>query len=394
MTPLPSRYQNLDRARRVHGDRVERVGAYLWKTDPLADAAVSALAAHPRREGNALVQVALERGSAALDPSAPRALRALVEAAEDVPAWVDWAACDRGGALLMRSGALGGAVLGARSLVLGYASPAGNKPLVLSGRLTEQATRRLDETSRFVQAVSRPGGMRPYADGWRITLKVRLIHAQVRRMILATGRWDAAALGAPINQHDMAATTLLFGVILVDGLRKLGMDVLPEQAESYAHLWRWVGRVIGVDDGILPASETDGTKLADLVATTMGPPDDDSRALTKALFDAAFERARTPAEVEAARRRVAFGHLLCRELVGDAMADQLEVPRLAYRHAALPVLRRIVRSTSALSRRVPFAERRAERAGARYWDHVVEVGLAHATYDFSMPDRLARGERA
>ena len=87
-----------------------------------------------------------------------------------------------------------------RSLVLGYASPAGNKPLMLSGRLKEQALKRLNETARFVQAVCRPGGMRPLADGWQITVKVRLIHAQVRRMILKSGKWDEGAWGAPVNQ--------------------------------------------------------------------------------------------------------------------------------------------------------------------------------------------------
>src|SRR5262249_52906161 len=136
--------------------------------------------------------------------SAPAAVRQLIEEATHVPAWVDWPTCDRGGELLLRAGPLGGAVLGTRSLVLGYASPGGNRPLVFSGRLTEQAGRRLNETARFVQAVCRPGGMRPFADGWQITLKVRLIHAQVRKMLLASPRWSSADWGLPINQHDLA----------------------------------------------------------------------------------------------------------------------------------------------------------------------------------------------
>src|SRR5436190_2004130 len=83
-----------------------------------------------------------------------------------------------------RRGLLGGLVLGARSLIYGYASPAGNKPLVLSGRLREAAAPRLHETSKFVSAIVRPGGLRPGGEGWRISVRVRLMHAQVRRMIL------------------------------------------------------------------------------------------------------------------------------------------------------------------------------------------------------------------
>jgi hypothetical protein len=37
--------------------------------------------------------------------------------------------------VFLRPGLLGGLVLGLRSLVYGYAAPAGNKPLVFSGRL-------------------------------------------------------------------------------------------------------------------------------------------------------------------------------------------------------------------------------------------------------------------
>lgn len=288
----------------------------------------------------------------------------------------------------MRSGPLGGAVLGARSLVLGYASPGGNKPLVFSGRLKEQAARRLNETARFVQAVCRPGGMRPFADGWQITLKVRLIHAQVRKMILSSGRWNGEAWGVPVNQHDLAGTTLLFSVSIIDGLRRLGMRVSADDAEAYVHLWRWTGRTIGVDADLLPTSEPDAMRLAELIAMTMGEPDQDSRDLTRALFDAAFEGRYGQAEIREARRSVMLGRVICRELVGDDLADKLDVPRLPMRHA-MPMIRRFVGAVERVSRAVPFGERGAIAVGTRYWDRVVELGFPGATYEFPLPKSLA-----
>src|SRR5688572_26978275 len=243
---FPSRYSNLDAARRRFGDRVDRLGRYFAVADDAADAVIEAIDQMPKGEGYRLFERGIAQGARSI-PEAPASMRDLIAEAEHVPVWVDWETCDRGGALLMRAGPLGGAVLGARSLVLGYASPGGNKPLVFSGRLKEQANRRLNETARFVQAVSRAGGMRPFADGWQITLKVRLIHAQVRRMILKSGRWDDSAWGHPVNQHDMVGTVLLFSVAIIDGLRKLGMHIEHEEAERYVHLLRWVGRLIGVD---------------------------------------------------------------------------------------------------------------------------------------------------
>ena len=386
MTDFPSRFVNLSAARLRFGDRVDRLGHFLTKVDEPADRVVDAIEYLPRGEGWRLFEQGLRGGSRAI-PGAPAAMRDLLDVVAEIPAWVDWPTCDRGGEMLMRVGVLGGAVLGSQSLVLGYASPAGNKPLVLSGRLKEQALKRLNETARFVQAVCRPGGMRPFADGWQITVKVRLIHAQVRRMILRSGKWDDSAWGAPINQHDMAGTTLLFSIAIMDGLRKLGVRIDSEEGERYIHLWRWVGRVIGVDHALLPVSEQDARRLADLIAATMAPPDQDSRDLTKALFDAAWEGAVTPKQRRDAARRILFGTTLCRALVGDEMADQLHVPRNTFRYA-MPMVRRLVGGVERFTRAVPFAERSAIAAGSHYWDRVVEIGLQGATYEFALPSAL------
>jgi hypothetical protein len=389
---FPRRYVNLDAARRRFGDQVDRLGRHLWTSDEPADRAIDAMAAMDAAGGKRGVGFrAFEQGlrGERLPAGTPAALRDLLDEALHVPAWVDWETCDRGGALLMRAGALGGAVLGTRSLVLGYASPGGNKPLVFSGRLTEQAARRLNETARFVQAVCRPGGMRPFADGWQITLKVRLIHAQVRKMILASGRWDAAAWGLPINQHDLAGTTLLFSASIIDGLRKLGMRIPGSEAESYIHLWRWAGRTIGVSPEVQPASEPEAMRLADLIGATMGEPDDDSRALTRALFEAALKGAKTPDAKREARRKILIGRLVCRELIGDELADKLDIPRpeLPYVYA-VPVVKRIVAGMERLTRVVPFGGRTAVAVGSRYWDRVVEIGLRGGTYEFPLPKSL------
>ena len=383
--PFPTRYANVEAARKRFGDRVDRLGRHLWDSDDLADRVIDAMDEMGKGEGWRLFGRAL-RGERV--PEAPLAMRELIEEAAHVPAWVDWSTADRGGSLLMRAGALGGAVLGARSLVLGYASPGGNKPLVFSGRLKQQAARRLNETARFVQAVCRPAGMRPFAEGWQITLKVRLIHAQVRKMILASGRWSSDAWGIPANQHDLAGTTLLFSVSIIDGLRKLGMRISSEEAESYIHLWRWVGRTIGVHADVLPASEPEAMRLADLIALTMGEPDQDSRDLTRALFESAFDGADTKEKLREAQRNVMFGRVVCRELIGDELADKLDVPRQPIRYA-MPMMKRLVTTVERVTRAVPFGERSAVAVGTHYWDRVVEIGLQGATYEFPLPKSLS-----
>ena len=286
--PLPSRFVNGAAAALAYGDAAIRLGGFLMRTDPLADRVVEWIAEQPKGVGWEMISRATTLGIQRVQ-DAPAPLREFFQSVETTPTWVDWKTIERGGELLLRSGALGGIVLGARSLVMGYASPGGNKPLALTGRLEEQAPRRLNETARFVHAVSVKGGMRPFAEGNRITIKVRLMHAQVRRMLLKSDKWHTEKWGIPINQHDMVATTLLFSKTVIDGLRILGMNISRDEAEDSLHLWKYVGYLIGVEEELLPATEREATRVADIILATQGDPDEDSKALTRALLRSPVE---------------------------------------------------------------------------------------------------------
>jgi len=384
---FPTRFTHLPAARARFGDRVDRLGIYLSRVDEVADRVVAAIAAMAPGEGWKMFDDAAARGISTVT-GAPESFRELFAEVERVPVWVDWATLDRGGAVLLRAGVLGGIVLGLKSLVTGYATPAGNKPLVLSGRLAEQAPRRLQETSRFVQATIRPGGLRPQKEGYRISLKVRLIHAQVRRLILRSGRWRADAWGAPVNQHDQVGTLLLFSLLVIDGLRQFGVRVSPEDAEAYMQLWRYSGTLMGVDRDLLPTTEAEARRLGELIAATQDEPDADSRLLTRALLEASRRAAKTSSERKRAERTARFSAGLCRELIGADLADKLGVPTSAWR-MVVPLIRRFVSGAELVRGAVPFAGSPALRAGTRYWDRVVEVGLANATMEFGLPQRLA-----
>ncbi|MEO8876526.1 MAG: oxygenase MpaB family protein, partial [Polyangiaceae bacterium] len=283
---------------------------------------------------------------------------------------------------------VGGLTLGLKSLVLGYASPGGNKPLAMSGRLYEQAPHRLNETSRFVHATCAAGGLQRFHDGYRVTLKVRLMHARVREMILRSGKWDSSKWGAPINQGDMAATALLFSIFLLDGVRQLGLRFRSEEVDDFLHLWRYSAHLMGVDPNLQVSSERDAHRLGEIVLGTQGPPDEDSRALFRALMGAGVQASRTPKEKALSQRRSHFAHAICRELQGDEMADALGVERNRWAYA-LPAVKRIVRATERLRGAVPSVQTRAAVSGERYWNHVVMIGLEGATAEFMLPEKLA-----
>jgi hypothetical protein len=383
---FPARFAYTAEARARFGDRVDRVGAFLDRIDPLGDEVVASI--EGTQGGWRLFDESARRGVERV-AGAPACFRDLFDQVGHVPMWVDWESIDRGGSVLLRAGPLGGITLGLKSLVLGYTSPGGNKPLVFSGRLQEQAARRLNETARFVQATITPRSMRPHGEGWQITLKVRLIHSHVRRMILKSGRWDAATWGAPVNQHDQVGTLLLFSIIVLQGLRQLGMRIAPEDAQAYMDLWRWSGWLMGIDPELLPATEAEAQRLGDVIAATMGEPDDDSRRLTRALLESPLREAKTARDRANAKRIVRFSSAMCRFLLGDEVADSLAVPHTSWRYM-VPFVRRLVSSVELVRENVPFADVPALWAGTRYWDRVVELGLAGAMADFALPQGLAR----
>jgi hypothetical protein len=377
----------LDSATRARfGERATRLGPRFFDGDPLADEAFRSLKSLPHPARNALLDRVLREG---LDrvPEAPEALAALVRACERVPFWADFDRMNRGGRAFLRSGILGGLVLGTYALTASYCSPAGNKPLALSGRLEDETPRRLAETSRYVQLVSQPNALRPGGEGWIATVKVRVMHAAVRAMCLASPRWDLPAWGTPINQPDSAGTGLLFSWVVLDGLDKLGFVIEGGEREDLLHLWRYTSALLGVDHDLLWSSEAEARSFWELLATTQGPPDEDSRKLARALLESGRKGARTAEERARAERMVPVSYALSRYFIGDAMADGLELPRTRIERV-LPVLRRLQVGARLLARAVPSLPVGTADAGAKYWQFIVEQGLRGTPADFSIPERL------
>src|SRR5262245_12996367 len=284
-TPILSSpcFQLTGAARQRYGDRAEQYLNYLFCTDPLADAVVAALAEIPGAEGHHLIDMALNQGIEAV-PDAPAAGHDLFSQLDETPSWVNCDQLDLGGAVFLRSGLFGVLTLALVALPLSYSSPAGNKPLVFSGQLIKRAARRLGETARFVYLTSQPGALRRFGDGFKSTVKVRLIHAQVRRLLKQSGHWDASQWGEPINQAYMAATNLTLSVGLLDGMRRCGLRCTQSEREALMQLWRYSGYLSGVDPNLLCATENEARRLLEMVLEFEGAPDADSRALINALM--------------------------------------------------------------------------------------------------------------
>lgn len=366
-------------------DDADNTAAYhrhLRHVDPLADAVAAAFAELPAGRGRHMLDSALAQGIDTVR-DAPPALVALFAQLDALPAWVDWNRIDRGGGVFLRSGAVGMMILNLACLPLMYSSPAGTKPLVFTGQLLRRAPRRLAETARFMLETSRPGGLRRSGEGFRITVKVRLMHAQVRRLLWRSGRWDAA-WGEPVNQIHMAGTNIALSVVFLQALRRFGLGVSRDEGEALLAMWRYSSHLMGIVPELQCSTEAEGWHLVEQVRRSEGAPDADCRALIEAVMTASYFP-----QLDRFAWRVPLAYDLSRGLIGDSLADALGYPPPGRFVWLRPAARPVVMAADLALRFAPSAAAWASRQGAALWDRIISDILSGKRPDYRAPTALA-----
>lgn len=265
------------------------LGRALLEGDPLMDDVVDWMRRNGMRRGHAHFRRALEQGIERRD-DAPEPFAALFRRVEARPGWVDDTLLEQGARVSQRTALTGLRVLRDAALMGGYQASAINRTLVLTGTLTRGPGRRLAETTSWWLDCTGVGGMARYRDGFRNTLRVRLMHALIRRRVREMPEWDTARWGLPVNQTDMAATQLGFSVVFLLGCRAMGIPLTRTDGRAVMHLWRYIGWLMGVDPRWLPETENRGRTLLYQILLSQAPADASSRQLGRALRDEPLQR--------------------------------------------------------------------------------------------------------
>ena len=289
--------------------------------DPLADALVQEMRGQPQARHD--FEQALAQGITSV-PHAGPALRAFFEEAEAIPCWLDRNKLKLGAEAIQRTGLMGayGALVDV-SLMGGYLARRALKVLVRTGEIGNKAPRRIAETALWWISVTESDGMALFAEGYRNTLRVRLVHAWMRARMHAREDWDFADWDAPVNQPQMAGTQLLFSLVGLLGMRVMGFRFTDQEVDAVIHLWRYVGHLIGVHKDLLPANEADAWRLMWLLASTEFQPDADSRTLAQALSAALPPLHGIHSNGSAARAVIRYHSALTRLVLGKDNGDAL-----------------------------------------------------------------------
>ncbi|MEE3852050.1 oxygenase MpaB family protein [Gordonia sp. LSe1-13] len=264
----------------------ELLGRRLMMRDEPAAALVAAMRLpkdDPDRVTMGQFHEALDTG---ISDQSPPALRTFFALIEETPSWVDADLCEHGATVFRRFGQNANDVLLQLSLIGGYRFGGPVDLLAETGGLSGGTTkRRLGETQTWAIAVGRPGGMARHAEGWKLSVHVRLMHALVNEAFERNGRWDSSEWGLPINQTDLASTLNLFSGALMMGVRALGVPISKDDSRALMHLWKYVGWLMGVDDDWLFDHERDQHQLSYAILLSQTDVTDAGAQLAGALVD-------------------------------------------------------------------------------------------------------------
>jgi ER-bound oxygenase mpaB/B'/Rubber oxygenase, catalytic domain len=302
-----------------------------WHADPLADRTVARIVGDPRW-GDALAADGMPLETAA-DLAAPvlqrlrlatqalqqwttnaslatwqpgaelpadigQALRDYLNEGAALPAWADARRIERAERVFFDQGALSCILLFCASLPECYVLPDLSAVLHTTGQLEDRTDHRVRATAAMIFPIMMRGGLAtPEGSGVAQVLKVRLIHATVRHLILrgeppAAGPasqavapsvapllgataprtmhhallargWDTPGLGLPCNQQELVYTLLTFHLVFIRGMRRLHIPLSVDDEQAYLHAWNVMGHVLGIDDARMPQTIDAAQELFD-----------------------------------------------------------------------------------------------------------------------------------
>jgi hypothetical protein len=321
---FPSDYrEGYERARAVNPELAERYLAHTTIGDPEADAMMDELATIDADEGFRFLQAGMDQERDVLR-DAPPTVQSFFQGIETPPDWVDLESYSAGVHLfhknskLLLAGMLGGV------LVEGFSTNIA-KSFFITGRLRDQGVRRLQQNNRQMIELFFPGGLTREGDGWKLSVRVRLVHAQVRRLLAQSEDWQHDEWGVPLSAAHVGFAITAFSARLLKHMRSLGASYSEEEARSFMQIWRYSGHLMGIPDTILFEGEEDALDLFRIGVLCEPTPSTESVVLANSLVNSAPLVAGITSSDER-RSLSAYVYHVSRALIGDELAEQLNYP--------------------------------------------------------------------
>ena len=332
LTPPSAYVDGYARARAIDREAADTYVRHTTVGDPLVDAAVEDLASLPRKQSSRLIAAGMDQDEEVLR-HAPESLLSVFAAPE--PPWLDHRAFRPGIRAFHANVVNIFAAFVAGTLIDGFSTLI-SESFVQTGRIFDNGVRRLRQNNRHQLEIFWPGGLQRYGDGWKLSVRIRFVHAQIRRLLSKSAEWDHAAHGTPVSAAHLGYSLACFSARTLKHSMTLGSRFSREERESFCAVWRYAGYLMGVPHAMLYTDEEDALRWYAVGSACEPAPTDSAVLMANALINSAPLVAGTSDPRERAKLVKNTIYPISRFLVGDHLADQLNLPKsgmLAGRHA-------------------------------------------------------------
>ncbi len=322
---MPSCYSTrYEKARALDPKRASNYIAHTMIGDPEADAVIEQLAPLGQEKATQFFRAALDKRDASVLQEAPPLVRDFFARMESPPDWLDLSALTPACRMFHRNSRL---VLGAfvgGVLVEGFSTNI-SKSFFITGRVRDQGIRRLKQNNRHLIEIFMPGGLERDGDGWKLSVRIRMVHAQIRRLLKHSEDWDTGSWGVPLSAAHLGFAITAFSARLLKHMKTLGAEYNDDERKSFMKVWRYSGYLMGIPETILFRDEQDALKLFEIGLMCEPPPALESIVMANSLINS------SPliigVENPAVRRTLAKQVFnISRALIGDTLADGLMYP--------------------------------------------------------------------
>lgn len=347
-----------ERAHEANPELADRYIAHTQIGDPLADRAAASLSGLRQREMHRLITAGMDRDELTFR-DAPQELRDFFAASESTPDWFYDHPVYPGCRLFHSSPDLFLMAFAAGAIVQGFTTLI-SKSFTTTGRMVDRGVHRLAQNIKHLYEIMIPDGLERDGEGWKLSVRIRLIHGQMRQLFLQSGEWDTDAYGVPLHASHVGLASALFSEQLMAHTRRLGVRMTEDERASFMHIWRCSAWLMGVPESILFRDESDAAELNRIGLLCEPPPDVDGIIVGNVIINSAALVAHVlePTERQALTNQ---GYRISRAFIGDELADQLEFPKQRSFYI-LPALRLERQLSKTIDRLVPgrAASRKAQ----------------------------------
>ena len=325
---IPTDYkQGYEEARAVAPEIADKYIAHTHIGDPLAEAMTEDLAEFSPTESRRLIEAAMnDEGEEALR-DAPASLRNFFREAETPPEWLDYSRLAPGVRMFHRNSQTILVAFVAGVLIEGFTTNIA-KSFFITGRVRDQGVRRLGQNNRHMMEIFLPGGLYRDGDGWKLSVRIRIVHARTRYLLNNSEEWDTEAWGIPISTAHLGFAISAFSARLLKHMKTLGAVYNDKEYESFMDVWLYSGYLMGIPESILFHGGDDALKLYDIGLMCEPAYQIESIVMANSLINSAPLIA---GMIEPAERRVLarYAYRLSRSLIGREPAESLMYPPLS-----------------------------------------------------------------